>query len=186
MRDKRKQLEKLNTYTNHYIIFDTFGNKTFAFLFEETKDIGIKIAKSIDIISNKLDEIANQLIEESNKYNNCKIIIPNLVSRIGILDYFYEKDFTDIIEINKEDARESITNNIGIVQNKEKLYKIFVCDNVDSKYIQLIQDIYNELNNLEIKVNDSQNINFKRKNDDIDNSQINLVFWILSKLGIRL
>jgi len=189
-RDERKRLNELNKATNNYMLFDMgydSNDEKYAMLFEETKDVGIKIVKSINISSNKLDEIADQLINEVSKYENCKLIIPNPASRIGILDYFYAKDFTDIIEINKEDIREAITNSIGIVQNKEKLYKIFMCDNQTPEYIELIKELCVELSNLEIEVTQrGNNIRFKRKLNDIDCSKINTVFWTLSKLGIRL
>lgn len=190
LRDERNRLKELDKVTNHYIVLDMIDSnddEKYAMLFEEIKDVGIKIVKSINISSNKLDEIADQFTNEIGKYENCKLIIPNPASRIGILDYFYAKDFTDIIEINKEDIREAITNSIGIVQNKEKLYKIFNCDNQSSEYIELIKELCNELSNLELAVSQNgSNIRFKRKSNDINCSRINTVLWTLSKLGIRL
>lgn len=171
---------------NCYLSIDVSReNKNHAVLFEGNNQ-ELKIIKFIKIHTNKLDEIADRLIEEIKSYKNGKIIIPIINIGQAVADHLKEKGFDNIIELDLDDIRDCCKNNLELIKNKNKIYKLFLDNYSKFEIVELIK-MSKELDNIDLEYCVANGgIKFKRKSLDIDSTRICGVFYTLSKIGYEL
>lgn len=181
---KEESVFKMEENKNYYlsIDFSMEGNNR-AVLMEEYNN-ELKLIKFIKIHTNKLNDIADRLIEEIKSYKNGKIIIPTIAIGYSIVDYLKQKGFNNILELDLDDIRICCKENFKLIQNKDKIYKLFKDDYSKFEIVELIE-LYKELNNMDLEYY-TGGVKFKRKSLDIDSTRVCCILYALSKLGYAL
>lgn len=182
-----KEQKKERIYNkNYYLSFDVSREGTnHGILFEETNDSELKIVKFIQITTNRLDEVADKLMESAKGIYNCKIIIPTINIGQSVVDYLKEKRFINIIELDLNDMRDVAINNKELIQNKDKLFKLIPNNYSNEDLIEFIK-MSKELDNIDIEMYQQGRLKFKRKSMEVTSTRICAVFYALSKLGYKL
>jgi hypothetical protein len=171
---------------NYYLSIDiSREGKNYAVLLEESNK-KLKIIKFIKMNTNKLDEVADRLVEEIKSYKAGKIIIPTINIGQAVVDYLKEKGFNNVIELDLDDMKVCCNNNLKFIQNKNKLYKLLKDEYSKFEIMELIE-LAKELDNIDLEYCTSNGrIIFKRKSLDIESTRIHCIFYALSKLGYEL
>lgn len=171
---------------NYYLSFDVSREGVnYGVLFEENNNSELKIIRFIKITENKLEDVADKLIESIKGIDNCKIIIPTINIGQSVVDYLQEKGFTDIIELDLDDMRYIAINNTKLINDKDKLFKLIPSNYSSDDMIEFIK-MSRELDNTDIDVSCDGRLRFKRKSMEVTSTRICAVFYVLSKLKYKL
>ena len=171
---------------NYYLSFDVSREGiNYGVLFEENNNSELKIIRFIKIIENKLEDIANKLIESIKGIDNCKIIIPTINIGQAVVDYLQEKGFANIVELDLDDMRYIAVNNAKLINDKDTLFKLIPNNCSSDDMIEFIKTS-RELDNTDIDVTCDGRLRFKRKSMEVTSTRICAVFYALSKLGYKL
>lgn len=177
---------KISSGKNYYLSFDiSREGVNYGVLLEENSNSELKIIRFVKIAENKLDDVVDKLIESIKGIDNCKIIIPTINIGQAVVDCLKEKGFTDIIELDLDDMRYIAINNIKLIKDKDKLFKL-IPDNISSDDMIEFIKTSRELDNTYVDVLCDGRLKFKSKSMEITSTRICAIFYALSKLGYKL